>query len=244
MNTRSILHRARTLLGLPPRHEPKTPSQPHWRSLLGLQRRPIRTVIDIGAYDGDTAKFFRQQFPEATIHCFEPQPKQFQTLQQWAETQGGRVTCHPQALGETTGSAILQSYPQMPRYASIRSATEAWIAEYSRTRPLQAVPVEIQIRRLDDMARELALVDDILVKVDTEGFELEVLRGGLRVMARASACIVEVSLEQRFLHQTHFRDLLDILGIAGMHYVGNVHHGILPSGNVGFFDALFMRPMA
>ena len=125
-------------------------------------------MIDIGAYDGDTAKFFRQQFPGATIHCFEPQPKQFQTLQQWAETQGGRVTCHPQALGETNGSAVLQSYPQMPRYASMQSATEAWIAEYSRTRPLQAVPVEIQIRRLDDMARELALVDDILVKVDTE----------------------------------------------------------------------------
>jgi FkbM family methyltransferase len=81
----------------------------------------------------------------ASVHCVEPQPKQHQTLQQWAETQGGRVTCHPQALGETTGSAILQSYPQMPRYASIRSATEPWMAEHSRTRPLQAVPVEIEV---------------------------------------------------------------------------------------------------
>ena len=63
-------------------------------------------------------------------------------------------------------------------------------------------------------------------------------------MSHASACIVEVSLEQRFSSQTHFRDLLDLLETAGMHYVGNVHHGILPSGDVGFFDALFMRPMA
>ena len=244
MTTRSIMHRARTLLGLPPRHEPKPPSQPHWRSLLGLERRPIRTVIDVGAYDGDTAKFFRRQFPEATVHCFEPQPKQFRALQQWAETQDGRVTCHPQALGETNGSAILQSYPQMPRYASIRSATDAWTAEYSRTRPLQAVPIEIQVRRLDDMMSELSLVDDVLIKIDTEGFEREVLRGGMDVVARASACIVEVSLEQRFSNQTHFRDLLDLLGTAGMHYVGNVHHGILQSGDVGFFDALFMRPMA
>jgi len=235
----SILRRASALLGLSPRHKP----QPHWRTLLGLERRPIRTVIDIGAYDGDTAKFFRRQFPEATVHCFEPQPKQFQTLHEWAETQGGRVTCHSQALGETNGSAILQSYPQMPRYASMRSATDAWTAEYSRTRPLQTVPVEIQVRKLDDMASELSLVDEIVIKIDTEGFELEVLRGGMRVMARASACIVEVSLEQRFSSQTHFRDLLDILGTAGMHYVGNVHHGILPSGDVGFFDALFMRPI-
>ena len=244
MTMRSILHRARTLLGLPPRHEPRPPSQPHWRNLLGLERRPIRTVIDIGAFDGDTAKFFRQQFPEATVHCFEPQPKQFQALRQWAETQDGRVTCHTQALGETNGSAILQSYPHMPRYASMRPATDAWTAEYSRTRPIQAVPVEIDVRRLDDAARELSLVDEILVKIDTEGFEKEVLRGGMDVMARAAACIVEVSLEQRFSNQTHFRDLLDLLGTAGMHYVGNVHHGILPSGNVGFFDALFLRPMA
>ena len=117
------------------------------------------------------------------MHCFEPQPAQYQTLQQWAETQGGRVTCHPQALRETTGSAILQSYPQMPRYASIRSATEPWMAEYSRTRPLHTVPVQIEVRRLDDMASERSLVDEILVKIDTEGFELEVLRGGMRVMA-------------------------------------------------------------
>ena len=244
MTMRSILHRARTLLGLPPRHEPKPPSQPHWRSLLGLERRPIRTVIDVGAYDGDTAKFFRQQFPEATVHCFEPQPKQFRALQQWAETQGRWVTCHPQALGETNGSAILQSYPQMPRYASMRPATKAWTAEYSQARPLQTVPVSIEVRRLDDVARELSLVDEILVKIDTEGFEKEVLRGGMDVMSRASACIVEVSLEQRFSNQTHFRDLLNLLGTAGMHYVGNVHHGMLPSGDVGFFDALFMRPMA
>ena len=132
----------------------------------------------------------------------------------------------------------------MPRYASMRPATDAWTAEYSRTRPIQAVPVEIDVRRLDDAARELSLVDEILVKIDTEGFEKEVLRGGMDVMARAAACIVEVSLEQRFSNQTHFRDLLDLLGTAGMHYVGNVHHGILPSGNVGFFDALFLRPMA
>jgi hypothetical protein len=132
----------------------------------------------------------------------------------------------------------------MPRYASIRSATEAWTAEYSQARPIQTVPVEIEIRRLDDAAHELSLMDEILVKIDTEGFEVEVLRGGMRVMARASACIVEVSLEQRFSNQTHFRDLLDLLGTSGMHYVGNVHHGILPSGDVGFFDALFMRPVA
>ena len=68
MTMRSILHQARTLLGLSPRHEPKPPVQPHWRSLLGLERRPIRTAIDVGAYNGDTAKFFRHQFPMAAVH--------------------------------------------------------------------------------------------------------------------------------------------------------------------------------
>ncbi|MCX6017190.1 MAG: hypothetical protein NTZ50_01580 [Chloroflexi bacterium] len=30
------------------------PYHPMWRTLLGIERLPIRTVIDIGAYDGDT----------------------------------------------------------------------------------------------------------------------------------------------------------------------------------------------
>ena len=238
---RFLLQRASQRLGFAKLKPPQP--QPHWRSLLGLERRPIRTVIDIGAFNGDTARFFRRQFPQATIHCFEPQPQQFQALQQWAESQGNWVTCHPQALGETNGRTIIQTYPQMPRYASLRSPSEAWTAKYSRTRPLQAVPVTIEVRRLDDVASELILVDDILVKIDTEGFEREVLSGGLGVLSRATACIVEVSLEQRFPNQTDFRDLLDLIGTAGMNYAGNVHHGVLENGEVGFFDALFLRPV-
>jgi trans-aconitate methyltransferase len=34
-----------------------------------LERRTIRKVIDVGAYDGDTAKYFPQRFPLATVHC-------------------------------------------------------------------------------------------------------------------------------------------------------------------------------
>lgn len=45
-----------------------------------LQNAPVRTILDLGAHIGKTAKTYRKTFPEATIHCFEPTEATFHKL--------------------------------------------------------------------------------------------------------------------------------------------------------------------
>lgn len=58
-------------------------------TLLGLRNVPIRTVIDIGANQGQLARYISGIFPAARIFCFEPLPGSYVELQQWAAHKGG-----------------------------------------------------------------------------------------------------------------------------------------------------------
>ena len=54
-------------------------------SLLGLRHLPIKTIIDIGANEGQFAKFISPFFPGAYIFCFEPLQEPYEQLTEWAE---------------------------------------------------------------------------------------------------------------------------------------------------------------
>ena len=216
--------------------------QPPRLPLLGVERRPIRTVIDVGAFDGDTGRIFRHMFPQATIHCFEPQPDQYRRLANWAAKAGDQVHAYPYGLGEHATSMELQTIPSMPRFASFLPGTDELAAIHAGGNPIATVPVTVQVKRLDDLAVDLCLKDEILVKIDTEGFERQVILGGTIVLKRALACIIEVNVSEYHQGQSSFRGLIDLMEQHELLYAGNVSQGIIPAtGLVGHFDALFLR---
>lgn len=212
--------------------------RPLWPTLLGVERLPIRTVLDIGAYDGDTARIFRRYFPQATIHSFEPQSKPYQSLLDWASTQDNYVSCHHFALGNKSGSTDLFTYPNQLRVSSFFSSTQTWVNNFSLGVPTMT-PTELY--RLDDIATNLSLTDEVLVKIDTEGYEKQVILGGMAVLRSAVACIVEVRVVERSPNQPSFREIIDLLQKANLQYGGNLYHGLRPTGTVGYFDAIFLR---
>lgn len=99
----------------------------------------------------------------------------------------------------------------------------------------------VPVRRLDDIAAELPIEDGILVKIDVEGMEADVIRGGLTLLGRAEACIVEVTLDHRFGNNDDFLTVLRLLEESGLSYGGNLTQSPHPDGDVRYVDALFMR---
>ena len=215
-----------------------------WPRLLGLEQRAIRTIFDVGAFDGDTAKLFRRLFPAALIHCIEPSPAEFSRLLRWASRQGGRVTCERCGLGSTPGTAPLFIYPESPWLSSMRAGTAHWSALRNDRGLPEPQLVSIPVRRLDDIAAETRLTDGILVKIDVEGAEADVIRGGSSLLHRAEACIVEVTLDHRFGDTNDLLTIVTLLDEAGLSYAGNLIQSPLPDGNVRYVDALFMRRQA
>jgi len=99
------------------------------------------------------------------------------------------------------------------------------------------------VRRLDDVAPALAppIEDDLLVKIDVQGFEDRVIRGGRTTIARARACIVEVQLVKLYEGQPSFRDIFLEMDSLRFDYVGNLDQYFGPSGGVLYFDAVFLK---
>jgi hypothetical protein len=63
------------------------------------------------------------------------------------------------------------------------------------------------------------------------------------VLQRAAACIVEVHVRDRYDSQLTFRELMDMMTATGMSYAGTLHQGRKATGEVTYFDALFIRKL-
>jgi len=215
------------------------PKQPTWPTLLGVANLPIRTVLDIGAKDGDTARIFRHYFPAAAIHCFEPHPQSFAALTTWASQQTPAVHCYPYALGDQSGNAELYVSGSRLAIASLLPPLAWRMANPDFAAALTTIPVTV--RRLDEAVVELELVDELLVKIDAEGFDKQVILGGMAVLQRAAACIVEVHLWDRYGDQPSLREIMDLLAAADLSYAGTLHQGQQMTGAVSYIDALFLK---
>jgi FkbM family methyltransferase len=212
------------------------------RTLLGLAELNVRTVIDVGANQGQFARLISGFFPIAQLHCFEPLDEPFGKLAAWAATQKGRVHCHQLALGDREGEAEIHVHEQHTPSSSLLPATDTCHGLYPQTRAERVTSIRISTldralaSTLDDLPREL------LLKLDVQGFEDRVLRGAERVLAQCKAVVLEVCLDPLYEGQADFLGLAQHLHNAGFRYAGNLDQAYGEDGRVLFLDAVFVNP--
>ena len=139
-----------------------------------VPRTRIRTIFDVGANLGQSAEYYLRNFPGARLHCFEPSQATF--LQLKAQLKG-RAQLHRIALGATAGTGQISTGDD----SDMRSLLES------------GGPTEqVSIQRLDDFCQDAGIEQIDLLKIDTEGYDLEVLKGGERLLTSANAALVQV----------------------------------------------------
>lgn len=146
---------------------------------LGLQ---VRCVFDIGAYHGDFAQLARRLWPSAALICFEPLPGPRARLASWAQQQPD-VRIYDCLLGATATQAV--------PFHEIETASSV-LSERVNTQ----IPVRMhRMRTLDEVCESEGLQPlASLIKLDVQGYELEVLRGAEHCLASAEALLLEVNL--------------------------------------------------
>lgn len=207
----------------------------HW---LGISSWPIATVIDIGANRGQFAREARAQFPQAVIHCFEPLPAAFGELERWASSDGN-VRCYNLALGEHQGQVTFNQHLEADASSSLLETTELCAELYATTR--QQTQLTVPLTTLDDALGGVSLASELLVKMDVQGYEDRVIRGGVQVLGQARACIAEVSLDQLYEEQATFDTVLQLFSGLDFAYVGNLSQVYGADGHVVYIDAVFAR---
>ncbi|MDJ0719932.1 MAG: FkbM family methyltransferase [Prochloraceae cyanobacterium] len=215
---------------------------PNWDSrLLGLSNLPIKTILDIGANNGQFAKKISKIFPSATIYAFEPVPLAFDKLKKWADKQDERVKVFQLALGDENRELEMNVHKLFSASSSFLSTTELLESKYPITQNQEQIIVSQ--KKLDEVpiANGENLRADILIKLDVQGYEEKVIKGGREIFRQAKGCIVEVSLDMLYEGQATFKDIFSLLSNLGYEYKGNIDQVSDRDGHIIFFNAVFIK---
>ena len=139
--------------------------EPVVKEFLLTRFRPGEVFVDVGANVG--AYSLRAASQGMSVHAFEPNPGNVRILRRNSEINGLTIDLHECALGSSEGTANL----------SAGGAASKISAEGELTVP---------VRTLDSF--HLPRVD--LLKIDVEGYELEVLRGAVETLERSHPAIM------------------------------------------------------
>jgi len=140
-----------------------------------------RVALDIGANKGVWSYMLAKQCRE--VHAFEPNPKMFNILKRCA---GANVKAHAIALSNESKQSRLRIPKGAKGYSNQGASLSAVkvCGEYAE--------LNIDARRLDDMD-----VGDVgFMKIDVEGFELQVLEGARETLTRYKPNLV-IEMEER-----------------------------------------------
>ncbi len=170
--------------------------------------------------------------------CFEPQEKPFEQLKKWAEKQRN-VTAFPYALGDHNGDVTMNAFPGMPRHSTLHTINPNF-SHASKFAAMQTM-ITVPIRRLDDVVADMQLQESILIKIDVEGFELEVIAGAHETLHRTTACIIEAHTDEHFVDQPNLSKIMQALEPLGLEYVGNLMQHADPKFGADYMDALFIN---
>ena len=140
------------------------------------------TVFDVGAYRGDFADQSLKVWPQAKILCFEPQPHMQARLRALGAKTGGMIQAYDVLLGATQSDGI--------EFHCAETASSV-LPEHHQQHP------SIVCRQTTLDAVTARLGEDLspaLLKIDVQGYELEVLKGAEKSLVLTEAILAEVNL--------------------------------------------------
>jgi len=166
-----------------------------------LNTLSIDCVIDVGANRGQYGLTLRGLGYAKDIISFEPVESNLESLRKTAaRNQPWRV--FPYALGNTDGSAEINVTTNTV-FSSLLTPDDESRSRFPANRTDRRETVEI--RRLENVLEECLrgiAASRLYLKLDTQGFDLEVLRGAASVLPRVLALQTEVSFRSIY-HAMH-----------------------------------------
>jgi FkbM family methyltransferase len=153
-------------------------------------------ILDVGANVGQYARSARQLGFRGRIVSFEPLSKAHVALQAAAGQDRDWIVAPRAALGRARGSATL-NISQNTVSSSLLPLQSRGVVAAPASRYVGSE--EVSVHRLDELAPPLVpTTGSLMLKIDTQGYEMEVLGGASGLLERIAALQVELSLVQLY----------------------------------------------
>lgn len=176
-----------------------------------LKSLSCHTVVDVGANRGQFALVARYVYPKAKIIAFEPLPepsgklinifkkdKNFTLMQCALGEQQERTEFHISKRDDS--SSLLKISKKQSEY-------------FPGTEECESIPVEVNT--LDMLMPQFELSGSVLLKLDVQGGELAVLKGGVSFLQQVTYVYVEASFVELYEKQALAYEVMDFLQKAG-----------------------------
>jgi FkbM family methyltransferase len=176
-----------------------------WWSLENLRKNGFvpRRIIDVGAYEGQWTKLAWSVFPGAEVVMVEANARKRPVLAHVAQQCNGAVSLHIACVGarrtaevsfflmDSGGSSVLPENTTFPR-----------------------VVTSIPMTTLDDLAA-VEVNTPQLLKLDVQGYELEVLKGATQTLRHTEVVLLELSLLEYNSGSPLFAEVIGWMSKAG-----------------------------
>ena len=198
----------------------------------------FKTVIDVGAYLGSFAFAMRMILPKVQLYCFDPLERNI-TQVNYNLGKWGLLDTFQTALGDKRGEVQFN----LNEFTASSSVLEM-DPFHRRTFPetTNSRKVKVPMALLDDFLSKMKLRKPAFLKLDVQGFELNVLKGGIKVLSKVDFLLLEVTFQTLYKGQPLFGDIYKFLNSHGFDFAGNLDTLTSPKdGAILQSDALFIR---
>ncbi len=138
-------------------------------------------ISDVGAYQGDFARDCLQVWPDSRITCFEPQPHMKSAIDRLSAEFPGQIIHHDCLLGRhEQGSVTLY----------LAETASSVLTEHVTPHP----GIQRPMRTIDSFNDKSPFGPCDFLKMDVQGYELEVLKGANKMLEDVQVVLAEVNL--------------------------------------------------
>jgi FkbM family methyltransferase len=202
-----------------------------------LSSPPCRTVVDIGANRGQFALAVRHHWPTADVISFEPlagPAAKFKRLFDGDDL----VALHQVAIGPSDAVSTMH-LSRRDDSSSLLAITSLQEATFPGTDEVGTV--DVRVAPLSVFLDEADIVGPALLKIDVQGYEMEVLHGCESLLPKFDRIYCECSFIELYRGQHLAGSVIDWLGQRGFPLIGVFNTAYDSSGRSVQADFLFER---
>jgi FkbM family methyltransferase len=207
---------------------------------LFLEILSIKSVIDVGANEGQYAMSLRSQGYRGQIYSFEPLTTAHRKLMNNSMSDANWFVHKPVACGARKGKKLIYVAGNSAS-SSIRKMLRSHIESAPNTITIGTQDVNI-ITLDSQIERWRKMHNPILLKIDTQGFEYEVLKGAEQTLKLVTGVLIELSVIELYKNQKLYDYFLEYFS-AREFILFDIFPGFSNPKTTQLlqFDALFVR---
>lgn len=145
-------------------------------------------IVDVGGFDGEVAKLFALSFPKATVLTYEPIKSNYNNIL-GAVSGITNVKVRNYGLGRSPQTATINKTVNLPSSSLMVVNTKIGNGFFAQNLKMEDKE-EVKITTLDDEITGNQSVN--ILKIDVQGYEMEVLLGATETLSRTNIVLVEM----------------------------------------------------